>query len=63
LKTRYGLEIRAAASAEASGLSELLSVSGHVISPRALAERLDAMRQEPGAALIAVECGPQAVWS
>ena len=58
MKSRYGLEIRAATSAEAPGLSELLSAAGHEIAPRILAERLDAMRQEPGAALIAVEWGP-----
>jgi GNAT superfamily N-acetyltransferase len=58
LKSRYGLEIRAATSAEAPGLCELLSASGHEIAPRILAERLDAIRQAPGAALIAVEWGP-----
>jgi aminoglycoside 6'-N-acetyltransferase I len=58
LKTRYGLEIRAATSAEAPGLCELLSAAGHEIAPRILAERLDAIRQAPGTALIAVEWGP-----
>jgi aminoglycoside 6'-N-acetyltransferase I len=58
LKTRYGLEIRAATAADASGLDELLVTAGHAISPRALAERLDAIRQEPGTALIATEWGP-----
>jgi GNAT superfamily N-acetyltransferase len=58
LKTRYGLEIRAAASADAPGLCELLGAAGHVISPLALAERLDAIRQEPGAALLAGGWGP-----
>jgi len=58
LKTRYGLEIRAATSADAQGLCELLGAAGHTISARASAERLDAMRQEPGAALIAAEWGP-----
>jgi GNAT superfamily N-acetyltransferase len=58
LKTRYGLEIRAATSAEAPGLCELLSAAGHEIAPRVLAERLDAIRQAPGTALIAVEWGP-----
>ncbi len=58
LKTRYGLEIRAATSGDAQGLCELLQTAGHAVSPRAMAERLDALRQEPGAALIAAEWGP-----
>jgi aminoglycoside 6'-N-acetyltransferase I len=58
LKSRYGLEIRAATSADAAGLSELLGTIGRAIAPRAVAERLDAIRQEPGAALIAAEWGP-----
>jgi predicted N-acetyltransferase YhbS len=58
LKTRHGLEIRAATSADASGLCELLSAAGHATSPRALADRLDAIRQAPGTALLAAEWGP-----
>ena len=58
MKTRYGLEIRAATSADAPGLCELLSASGHEVSPRALAERLDSIRQVAGVALIAVGWGP-----
>lgn len=58
MKTRYGLEIRAATAAEAPGLSEMLSAAGHPIASRILAERLDAIRQAPGTALIAVEWGP-----
>jgi aminoglycoside 6'-N-acetyltransferase I len=58
LKTRYGLEIRAATGAEAPGLSEMLSAAGHPIAARVLVERLDAIRQGPGTALIAVEWGP-----
>jgi aminoglycoside 6'-N-acetyltransferase I len=58
LKTRYGLEIRAATSADAKGLCELLSAAGHEISLPAAADRLDAMRKDLGAALIAVEWGP-----
>jgi aminoglycoside 6'-N-acetyltransferase I len=60
LKTRYGLEIRAATSADAPGLCELLKAAGHAITPHAVAERLDAMRQEHGTALIAAEWGPPA---
>jgi aminoglycoside 6'-N-acetyltransferase I len=58
LKTRYGLELRAATGADAPGVCELLSLAGREVSPSALAERLDAIRQEPGAALIAAEWGP-----
>jgi aminoglycoside 6'-N-acetyltransferase I len=58
LKSRHGLEIRAATGADAPGVCELLKSAGHEISPRALADRLDAIRQEPGAALLALEWGP-----
>jgi GNAT superfamily N-acetyltransferase len=58
LSSRYGLEIRAATSADAPGLSKLLDAADHRITPRMLAERLDALRQEQGAALIALEWGP-----
>lgn len=58
MKTRRGLEIRAATSADAPGLCELLSAAGQEISPRALAERLDPIRHETGTALIAAEWGP-----
>jgi aminoglycoside 6'-N-acetyltransferase I len=57
LKSRRGLEIRAATSADAPGLSELLSAAGQLMEPRALAERLDAIRQAPGTALLAAERG------
>jgi aminoglycoside 6'-N-acetyltransferase I len=56
--TRYGLEIRAATGAEAPGLAELLSVAGHPVETRVLADRLDALHQWPGAALVALEWGP-----
>ena len=55
MTSRYGLEIRAATPAEAAGLAELL---GGGLDPRLLAERLAALQQAPGAALIAVEWGP-----
>ncbi len=58
MKTRRGLEIRAATSADAPGLCELLSASGHAVSPRELAERLDAIRAAAGTALLAAEWGP-----
>ena len=58
MKTRYGLEIRAATGVEAPGLAELLRAAGHDIASRVLAERLDAMRQQAGVALVALEWGP-----
>jgi aminoglycoside 6'-N-acetyltransferase I len=58
LKSRYGLEIRAPSSADAQGLCELLHAAGHAISARVMAERLDALRQEPGSPLIAAAWGP-----
>ena len=58
MKNRYGMEIRAATAAEAQGVSELLATAGHDIAPRVLTDRLDAIRREAGAAMIAVEWGP-----
>ena len=58
MKTRYGLEIRAATGADAPGLCELLTAADLKVSPSALAERLDALRHEPGAALLAAKWGP-----
>jgi aminoglycoside 6'-N-acetyltransferase I len=58
LKTRYGLEIRAATSADGAGISELLNASGQTISSRAIADRLNAASQLPGTALLALEWGP-----
>lgn len=56
--TRHGLEIRAATSADAPCLAELIRGTGRVVAARDLAERLDALRHEPGVALIALEWGP-----
>lgn len=50
--------MRAATGADAPGLSELLGGAGCAIAPRVLAERLDALRQAPGTALLALEWGP-----
>lgn len=58
MASRYGLEIRAATGADAPGLSALLRAAGQPTAPERLAERIEAMRQGPGAALIAVEWGP-----
>ena len=58
LANRYGLEIRAAAASDAAGLAELLGQTGEAITPQAIADRLDRMRDMQGAALLAVEWGP-----
>lgn len=55
---RYGLEIRGAAGADAPGLAELLASVGQPVDPRRVAERLEAVRSQPGAVLIAAEWGP-----
>jgi len=58
MTSRYGLEVRAAAPADAPGLATLLAEAGHALEARALAERLLAVREAPGAALIAAQWGP-----
>ena len=58
MSTRYGLEIRTATAADASGLCALLKTLGHIIEDQEMARRLEAMRQAAGTALIAVEWGP-----
>jgi GNAT superfamily N-acetyltransferase len=58
MNLRYGMEIRAATPAEAPGLATLLAEAGLTIEPRALAERLAALRQGPGTALVALQWGP-----
>jgi GNAT superfamily N-acetyltransferase len=58
LTSRYGLEIRAATPIDAPGLATLLAEAGHPVEVRALAERLDAIREQPGTALIAAQWGP-----
>ena len=55
---RYGLQIRAATPADAPGLAELMGAAGWSVSVPALAARLEALRQEPGVALLALEWGP-----
>jgi aminoglycoside 6'-N-acetyltransferase I len=52
------LEIRAATGADAPGVCALLEAAGVQVAQRAMTERLDALRAEPGAALIAHEWGP-----
>ena len=58
MKSRHGLEIRAATAVDAPGLAELWGQAGVVIAPRVLADRLDALRQENGTVLVALEWGP-----
>jgi aminoglycoside 6'-N-acetyltransferase I len=58
LKSRYGLEIRAADSNDAQGLADLLGAAGVPISARTAGDRLAAIRQQPGSALVAAEWGP-----
>ena len=58
LTSRYGLEIRAAAAADAPGLAALLAEGGQVIDARELAERTGALRAGTGATLIALRWGP-----
>lgn len=55
---RYGLEIRAAAGPDASGLAELLAEAGIAVGAADLAARLDALQGSGGTALVAVEWGP-----
>ncbi|MDP4005883.1 GNAT family N-acetyltransferase [Methylobacterium sp. NEAU K] len=55
---RYGLEIRAAAGPDASGLAGLLGEAGVTVGAADLAARLDALQREGGTALVAVEWGP-----
>jgi GNAT superfamily N-acetyltransferase len=58
VSSRYGLEIRAATPIDAPGLAELLAKAGLAIEPRELAERLVALREGAGTALIAGQWGP-----
>lgn len=58
MSNRYGLEIRSATPADAPGLAELLGACGVAIPPRALAERIEALRQDRGSALVALAWGP-----
>lgn len=58
MSARYGLEIRAAAAADAPGLSTLLAEAGQAIEPRELAERIAALREGAGTVLVAVQWGP-----
>ncbi|KAB1074432.1 GNAT family N-acetyltransferase [Methylobacterium planeticum] len=56
--SRYGLEIRTAVAADAPSLSALMEAAGHPVPAHALADRLDALRDGQGTALLALEWGP-----
>jgi aminoglycoside 6'-N-acetyltransferase I len=58
LASRYGLQIRTASSADAAAIAELMDAGGHAIPASVLAERLEALRHQPGVALLALEWGP-----
>ncbi len=59
MSSRYGLEIRAAQSADAAGLSEMLDANGLALPARILAERIELQRATPsGTVLLALEWGP-----
>ncbi len=58
MKSRYGLEIRAATAADVPGLAGLLGQAGTAVAPSTLSERLDALRAEAGTVLVALEWGP-----
>lgn len=58
MKTRYGLEIRAAAGTDVPGLADLLASLGRPVPPRSLAERLDAIHHARGTVLLAADWGP-----
>lgn len=56
--SRHGLEIRAAAASDAPFLAALLAAGGLPTTATALAERLEAIRRDGGACLIATDWGP-----
>jgi GNAT superfamily N-acetyltransferase len=56
--SRYGMEIRAATPIDAPGLATMLGAAGQPADARELAERILALRDGPGAALIAAQWGP-----
>lgn len=58
MSSRYGLQIRTAAPADAAGIAELMASVGQAVSAPALIARLEALRREPGTALLALEWGP-----
>jgi aminoglycoside 6'-N-acetyltransferase I len=57
LASRYGLEIRAADSVDAPGITELLQAAG-LLAAAALAARLERLKAERATILLAIEWGP-----
>lgn len=58
MSSRYGLSVRAADHGDVDGLAALLGTAGVAIARDRLASRLSAIRDQPGALLIADEWGP-----
>ena len=58
MNSRHGLEIRSATPADAPGVAALLGGAGHAAQPAEIAGRIEAVRQGPGTALLALEWGP-----
>ncbi|HQT52316.1 MAG: GNAT family N-acetyltransferase [Phenylobacterium sp.] len=57
MASRYGLEIRAADSVDAPGITELLQAAG-LLAAAALAARLERLKAERATILLAIEWGP-----
>jgi len=53
-----GLEIRTATAGDATGLATLLAEAGQIVDASAFTERLAALRQASGTALVAIQWGP-----
>ncbi len=58
MSNRYGVSIRAADAGDSDGIAELFRAAGAALDRRGLAKRLEAIRMEHGAALLASEWGP-----
>lgn len=58
MSNRHGLSIRAADSGDVDGLAELFKTAGRTVGRDALASRLNAIQDQPGALLLADEWGP-----
>ena len=58
MASRYGLQIRTAAPTDTPGVNQLMDSVGHRMSASTLAERLEKLRSDRGAVLLALEWGP-----
>ena len=56
--SRFGLEIRSAAPADAAGLAELFRSADQPVGVETLAGRMEAVRQNGGSVLVALEWEP-----